>query len=51
MSQSGYAYAETRDMNTIHIVFRREFGLLPDLVQSVAPGDEEHAKGIADHER
>ena len=34
MPQSGYAYAGTRDMRTIHIVFRREFGLLPDLVQS-----------------
>jgi hypothetical protein len=34
MPQSGYAYAETRNMNAIHIVFRREFGLLPDLVQS-----------------
>jgi hemerythrin-like domain-containing protein len=51
MSQSGYAYAETRDMKTIHIVFRREFGLLPDLVQSVAPGDEERAKVVSDHIR
>jgi hemerythrin-like domain-containing protein len=51
MSQSGYAYADTRDMNTIHIVFRREFGLLPDLVQSAAPRDEERAKTIGDHIR
>jgi hemerythrin-like domain-containing protein len=51
MSQSGYAYAETRNMKAIHIVFRREFGLLPDLVQSAAPGDEERAKIIADHIR
>jgi hemerythrin-like domain-containing protein len=51
MSQSGYAYADTRDMKTIHIVFRREFGLLPDLIQSTAPGDEERAKIIADHIR
>jgi hypothetical protein len=49
MSQSGYAYADTRDMKTTHIVFRREFGLLPDLIQSAAPGDEERAKIIADH--
>jgi hemerythrin-like domain-containing protein len=51
MSQNGYAYADTQDMKTIHIVFRREFGLLPDLVQSTAPGDEERAKIIADHIR
>jgi hypothetical protein len=51
MSQSGYAYADARDMKTTHIVFRREFGLLPDLIQSAAPGDEERAKIIADHIR
>jgi hemerythrin-like domain-containing protein len=49
MSQSGYAYADTRDMKTTHIVFRREFGLLPDLIQSASAGDEERAKIIADH--
>lgn len=51
MSQSGYAYAETRNMVAVHIVFRREFGLLPEVVQSAAPGDEERAKVIADHIR
>jgi hemerythrin-like domain-containing protein len=51
LKQSGYAYAETRNMKTAHTVFRREFGLLPDLVQSAAPGDEERAKIIADHIR
>lgn len=38
MSQNGSAYAETRNMNTVHILFRREFGLMPDLVESVAHG-------------
>jgi hemerythrin-like domain-containing protein len=49
MSQTTSAYADTRNMYEIHILFRREFGLLPNLVQSVAPGDEKHAKIIADH--
>jgi hemerythrin-like domain-containing protein len=51
MSQSGYAYAETQDMKTIHILFRREFGLLPELIQSAAPRDVGRAKIIADHIR
>jgi hemerythrin-like domain-containing protein len=51
MSQNGSAYADTRNTYIIHIVFRREFGLMPDLVQSVAHEDEERAKVIADHIR
>jgi hemerythrin-like domain-containing protein len=49
MSQSGSTYADTRSKYTAHVMFRREFGLLPDLVQSVAHEDEERAKLIADH--
>jgi hemerythrin-like domain-containing protein len=51
MPQNGSAYAETRNMNTIHILFRREFGLMPDLVRSVADGDAGRAKTVADHVR
>lgn len=49
MTPTGFAYADTRNMYTAHIFFRREFGLLPDLVRSVAPGDAERAKVVADH--
>jgi hemerythrin-like domain-containing protein len=49
MSPNGSMYADTRNMYTAHVMFRREFGLLPDLVQSVAHEDEERAKVIADH--
>jgi len=48
MSQTT-GYANTSNMYAVHILFRREFGLLPDLVQSVAHGDEKRAKVIADH--
>ena len=49
MSQNGSLYADTRNMYTIHIMLRREFALLPDLVQSVADRDEERAKTVAHH--
>jgi hemerythrin-like domain-containing protein len=38
-------------MCTAHALFRRGFGLLPDLVQSVAHGDGERANVVADHIR
>ena len=49
MSQNGLPYADTQSMYVIHILFRREFGLLPDLVQSVPHEDTAHAKVVADH--
>lgn len=49
MPQTASVYADTRNMYDVHIVLRREFGLLPDLVRSVAPGDEQRAKIVADH--
>jgi hemerythrin-like domain-containing protein len=49
MSQNAYAYADTRNMYDVHIMFRREFGLLPDLLQSVAQGDEGRVNVISDH--
>lgn len=41
--------ADPRDMFTIHTMFRREFGLMPDLVREVAPGDGQRAAVVADH--
>jgi hemerythrin-like domain-containing protein len=39
----------TRDMEVVHRVFRRETRLLMELVAAVAPGDTARAKVIADH--
>lgn len=41
--------ADARDMFAEHTMFRREFGLMPDLVRGVADGDERRAKLVADH--
>jgi hemerythrin-like domain-containing protein len=49
MSQHQFAYADTRNMYIVHILFRREFGLLPDLVKAVGDQDEERAKVVVDH--
>jgi len=49
MSQNGSPLADTRNMYIIHMVFRREFGLLPGLVRSVAHRDEERTKVVTDH--
>jgi hemerythrin-like domain-containing protein len=51
MSGKGSPYADTRNMYTVHTVFRREYALLPDLVRAVAAKDEERAKVVADHVR
>jgi hemerythrin-like domain-containing protein len=40
---------DTRDMLVIHQVFRRELGLLPDLVRRVEPGDTARAATVAGH--
>jgi hemerythrin-like domain-containing protein len=39
----------TRDMEVVHRVFRRETRLLMEVVAAVAPGDTARAKVIADH--
>jgi hemerythrin-like domain-containing protein len=49
MSQNGSPLADTRNMYIIHMVFRREFGLLPGLVRFVTHRDEERAKVVTDH--
>jgi len=46
MSQNGSPLADTRNMYIIHMVFRREFGLLPGLVRSVAQRDEDYAERV-----
>jgi iron-sulfur cluster repair protein YtfE (RIC family) len=46
---SNEPYADTRDMYLVHMVFRREFGLLPGLVRGVTPGDKERTLVVADH--
>jgi hemerythrin-like domain-containing protein len=51
MSGKANPYAETRDMYTVHTMFRREYALLPGLVRAVAAKDEERAKVVADHVR
>jgi hemerythrin-like domain-containing protein len=51
MSAKGNPYADTRDMHTVHAVFRREYALLPALVRAVAAKDVERARVVADHVR
>jgi iron-sulfur cluster repair protein YtfE (RIC family) len=41
--------ADARDMLAVHTMFRREFGLLPDLVRGVRAGDAKRAVVVGDH--
>jgi hemerythrin-like domain-containing protein len=41
--------AMTREMIMVHTAFRREFGLMPELVRGVAEGDWRRAEVVADH--
>ncbi|MEU4338619.1 hemerythrin domain-containing protein [Micromonospora lupini] len=41
--------ADVRDMYMAHAFMRREFGLLPQLVQAVAPGDTARAQVVGAH--
>jgi hemerythrin-like domain-containing protein len=41
--------AMTREMIMVHTAFRREFGLMPELVRGVAEGDWRRADMIGDH--
>jgi hypothetical protein len=49
MSGTGSPYADTSHMYKAHTMFRREFGLLPDLVRSVPDKDKERALVVAGH--
>jgi iron-sulfur cluster repair protein YtfE (RIC family) len=51
MSGNGNPYADTRDMYTVHTMFRREYALLPNLVRSVTAKDAERAEVVANHIR
>jgi iron-sulfur cluster repair protein YtfE (RIC family) len=42
---------DVSDMYTVHRAFRREFGLMPQLVRDVTPGDTARAAVLADHGR
>lgn len=41
--------ADASDMFMVHAMFRREFGLMPDLVRAVADGDGQRVALVADH--
>jgi hemerythrin-like domain-containing protein len=41
--------ADANDMFAVHTMFRREFGLMPDLVRSTADGDTARTAVVADH--
>jgi hemerythrin-like domain-containing protein len=49
MSGTGNPYADTRAMNEVHNVFRREFALLPALVRAASWEDGERVQVVADH--
>jgi hemerythrin-like domain-containing protein len=51
MPDTGSPYADTSHMPKVHTMFRREFALLPALVQSVGDKDEERADVVAGHIR
>lgn len=40
---------DTSEMNVVHVLFRREFWLLPDLVRGVSGGDTARAAVIGKH--
>ncbi|HEX4791416.1 MAG TPA: hemerythrin domain-containing protein [Actinospica sp.] len=48
---SNETLADVRDMYMAHTMFRREFGLAPALIRSVADGDLGRAAVVADHLR
>jgi iron-sulfur cluster repair protein YtfE (RIC family) len=41
--------ADARDMFAVHTMFRREFGLMPDLVRGLMAGDTGRAVAVGDH--
>ena len=51
MPGQGSPYADTKDMYTVHAMFRREYALLPGLVRAVAAEDKQRARVVADHVR
>jgi hemerythrin-like domain-containing protein len=49
MTTTDESLTDQRDMFAAHTMFRREFGLMPDLVRAVRAGDKQGATLVADH--
>ena len=49
MPSTDESLSDARDMFGAHTMFRREFGLMPDLVRAVGAGDKQGAALVADH--
>jgi len=49
MTESGNPYADTQSMYAVHMMFRREFGLLAGLVEAVPTADVNRVQAVADH--
>jgi hypothetical protein len=49
VSDTGNPYADTRGMYMIHNMFRREFALMPALIEAVPPEDGPRIQVVADH--
>jgi hemerythrin-like domain-containing protein len=48
MPDTGNPYADTRTMYIVHTMFRREFALLPVLIETVQPTDRRRVRVVAD---
>jgi hemerythrin-like domain-containing protein len=48
MSETGNPYADTRTMYIVHTMFRREFALLPVLIETVPSTDRRRVRVVAD---
>lgn len=46
---AGEPHFDGREMETMHKMFRREFALMPGLVQNVPDGHRERTQIVADH--
>jgi hemerythrin-like domain-containing protein len=51
MPDTGSPYADTRGMVIVHDMFRREFALLPALIETVPAAEAERRRTVADHVR
>jgi hemerythrin-like domain-containing protein len=40
---------DTRDMNLVHAIFRREYRLLPSLIRGVDPADVQRSRAVGEH--
>ncbi|TQM01532.1 hemerythrin HHE cation binding domain-containing protein [Actinoallomurus bryophytorum] len=49
MSITTEQFFDGREMFVVHAMFRREFGLMPELVRGVAAGDQQRMRVVAGH--